>query len=141
MVLVRLIVLFFCLSTVAFADGSKVALGGYCPVGYVKMKQAVFGNPKFVSEFQGRLYYSSSADAKAMFDKDPASYVDAVKYEAYCATAVSMGKKIPADPGLLSTVDGKVYFFSNVEAKAMFDKDPKSYIEKADKTWPKIAKQ
>lgn len=137
----RLLVLLFSLSGIAHADGSKVALGGYCPVAYVKMQQAVFGDPKFASEYQGRLYYSSNADAKAMFDKDPASYADTVKYDGYCATAVSMGKKIPADPNIFSAVDGKIYFFSSAEAKAMFDKDSKSYITKGDKSWTKLAKK
>jgi hypothetical protein len=30
------------------------ALGGYCPVAYIAMNQAVKGDPRFKSEYQGR---------------------------------------------------------------------------------------
>jgi len=47
----------------------------------------------------------------------------------------AMNKKLESDPTIFSTVGKKIYFFSNQEAKEMFDKDPKSFIEKADKNW------
>lgn len=127
--------------SLAFADGFKVALGGHCPVGYVMAGKQIFGDPKFSSEYQGITYYNSSADAKAMFDKEPAKYVDAVKYKGYCATGLAMGKHLESDPGIFSRVDGKVYFFSSNDAKAMFDKEPKKYIGMADKEWEKKNKK
>jgi YHS domain-containing protein len=35
------------------------------------MGKAVGGDAKFSSEVGGQIYYSSSAEAKKMFDKDP----------------------------------------------------------------------
>jgi YHS domain-containing protein len=128
-------------STSALADGFKIGLGGHCPVGYVMAGKEIFGNPKYSSEYQGIKYYNSSAEAKAMFDKEPAKYVDAIKYKGYCATGLSMGKQIDSDPALFSKVEGKVFFFSSKEAKAMFDKEPKKYVEAADKEWSKLAKK
>lgn len=132
-----LISLFLALSTVALADGFSVGLGGYCPVGFVKGGKAVFGDPKFSSTYKDVIYYNSSQEAKAMFDKDPGSYIKALKYDGYCATGMSMGKKLKSDPTIHSEVDGAVYFFSSVEAKSMFDKGPKGFIGKADIAWKK----
>lgn len=129
------------LATTAFADGFKVGLGGHCPVGYVMAGKPIIGDPKFTSEYQGVTYYSSSADAKAMFDKEPSKYVESIKYKGYCATGLAMGKQLESDPSIFSRVDGKVYFFSSKEAKDMFDKEPKKYISKADKEWEKINKK
>lgn len=128
-------------SVSVFADGFKVALGGHCPVGYVAAGKQVFGDPKFASEFNGVTYYNSSAEAKAMFDKEPGKFVEAIKYKGYCATGLSMGKQLESDPAIFSKVDGKVFFFSSTEAKSMFDKDPKKYISTADKEWSKISKK
>jgi len=132
-----LFTLFLGLSSIALADGFSVGLGGYCPVGFVKGGKAVFGDPKFASTYKDVIYYSSSQEAKAMFDKDPESYVTAMKYDGYCATGMSMGKKLKSNPTVHSEVGGDVYFFSSAEAKAMFDKSPKGFIAKADAAWKK----
>lgn len=136
-----LIVLSLIIGTTAFADGFKIGLGGYCPVGFVKAGKQVFGDPQFSSEYQGTTYYNSSAEAKAMFDKEPSVYVGAIKYKGYCATGVSMGKKLESDPAYFSQSGGKVYFFSSKEAKAMFDKDSTKFIAKADGEWTKLSKK
>lgn len=51
------------------------AIGGYCPVAYVAMKRAVRGNPQISSVHEGKTYLFSNAEAKMMFDKDPAAIV------------------------------------------------------------------
>ena len=137
----QLVLAILMMGSAAFADGFKIGLGGHCPVGYVMAGKQVFGDPKFSSEYQGTTYYNSSAEAKAMFDKEPAKFVEAVKYKGFCATGLAMGKQLESDPGIFSKVDGKVYFFSSAEAKAMFDKDTKKYIGMADKEWNKVAKK
>lgn len=126
------VALFTLVALPALADGSKVSLGGYCPVAYTKANQAVFGNPQYASEYQGKTYFFVNEGAKKMFDKAPASFTTAMKYDAWCATAMAMGKKLASDPTLFSVVDGAVYFFSSAQAKAAFDKDPGSFIKKAD---------
>ena len=90
------------------------------------------GNPQYASEYQGKTYFFVNEGAKKMFDKAPASFTTAMKYDAWCATAMAMGKKLASDPTLFSVVDGAVYFFSSAQAKAAFDKDPGSFIKKAD---------
>ena len=128
----------FLLSSIAFADGSKVALGGYCAVGYVAGQKSIYGDPKYGSEYEGKLYYLSSEGAKKMFDAEPAKFAKAVKYESYCATGVAMGKKLITDPTLFSFVDDKLYLFSSQGAKDLFDKDPEAMIAKAESNWKKL---
>ena len=125
-------------SAVATADGSKVALGGYCAVGYVAAQKVLYGDPKYGSEYEGKLYYLSSEAAKKMFDAEPAKFAKAVKYDSYCATGVAMGKKLATDPSLVSYVDDKVFLFSSQDAKDLFDKDPQAMIAKAEKSWKKL---
>jgi len=123
------------LAAPAAGDKQPIA-GGYCAVAYAKMGKAVKGNPSFSSEQDGRLYYSSSAEAKKMFDAEPAKY--RIAYDGWCATGVAMGKKIASNPELFTAHKGTTYLFSNADAKAMFDKDPDMTIAKASESWPKI---
>lgn len=76
-----------------FADGSKVALGGFCAVGFTGAKKAVFGDPNFTSEYKGKLYYLSSEGAKKMFDAEPEKFVSPIQFNGFCVTGLAMGKK------------------------------------------------
>ena len=74
------------LSLAAFADGVNVGLGGHSPVSYLDSNKAIYGNPKFKSEHEGRAYYFEGASSKAKFDKNPSKYVAGVQYDGWCAT-------------------------------------------------------
>jgi len=112
------------------------ALGGYCPVAYVAMNQAMKGDPNQKSVHDGKTYYFANADAKKMFDASPAKYAPA--YDGLCATAVAQGMRLQSDPKLFTVHNGKAYLFSNAEAKTVFDKDKAGVIAKADAQWPKV---
>ncbi len=117
----------------------SAALNQYCPVAYGAMGMAAKGDAKYVSTYKGKKYYMMSADAKKMFDADPAKYLP--KYDGYCATAVAMGKKLESDPAIFSVHEGATYLFSSKEAKAGFDKDPEATIAMADKQFAMLEKQ
>ncbi len=117
------------------------ALEGYCPVAYVEMNSALKGSADHKSQAGGSTYLFANADAKKMFDGNPKKYTDAIQYGTYCATAMSMGKKLKSDLSIFSKQGDKVYFFSSADAKAMFDKDPDSFISKADKAWIKAKRK
>lgn len=116
----------------------EVALNGYCPVAYQAMNKAAKGNPKFSSSYEGKTYDFADAKAKMMFDKDPAKFLPA--YDGYCATAMSMGKKLKSNPKLFSVYKDHTYLFSNKKAKMMFDKNPVMFIEKADREFAALNK-
>jgi YHS domain-containing protein len=137
------LILFTAVASLAQSEAPKpttgAALGGYCPVAYVVMNQAVKGDPQQKSEYQGRTYYFANADAKKMFIAAPAKYVPA--YDGLCATGVAQGMKLQSDPKLFTIHNGRAYLFSNAEAKTMFDRDKAATIEKADANWPKVKQQ
>jgi YHS domain-containing protein len=118
------------------AGEKELIAGGYCPVAYVKMHKAVKGDAAFRSEKDGRTYQFANAQAKQMFDAEPAKY--RIAYDGWCATGVAMGKKIASNPELFTEREGVTYLFSSEQAKAMFDKDPAMTIAKADEGWSKI---
>lgn len=120
----------------ALAAGSAAAIGGYCPVAYVKMGKAVKGDPRWSSERDGQTFLFSAPQAKEIFEKSADRFN--VAYHGYCATGVAMGKKIASNPEIFSVRNGGTYLFSSAEAKAMFDKDPAGTIAKADKAWPSL---
>jgi YHS domain-containing protein len=117
----------------AVAADKAPAIGGYCPVAYVKMGKAVKGDARWASERDGQTFYFSGPQAKEMFDRSPDQF--RVAYHGYCATALAMGKKIASNPETFTVHKGVTYVFSNPEAKAMFDKDPDGTIAKADEAW------
>ena len=128
------------ISSAATAKSSHApALQGYCPVAYVAMGKAVKGVSKISSVVEGHRYLFSNADAKKMFDADPSKYQ--VAYDGWCATAMSMGKKLKSDPKLLTVHGGKAYLFTSAKAKKAFDDMPDGVIMKADEQWGSLAKK
>jgi YHS domain-containing protein len=126
---------FFLVPVTASADGSRVLLGGYCPVAYVDAQKAVYGSVEFRSVHDGKEYHFVNADAKAAFDQSPSKYVSAVRYDAWCATALAMGKRLASDPEQFLVRNGAVFLFSSAEAKAMFLKDVDGMTKKANQHW------
>ncbi len=114
----------------------EAAIGGYCPVAYVKAKMAVKGDPQYTSADGGLVYQFSSPEAKKIFDREPAKY--RVAYDGWCATGVAMGKKIASDPTIFTVHEGATYLFSSAEVKAAFDKDPEMMTMKASAAWSKL---
>jgi YHS domain-containing protein len=140
----RLFLMLIAALTVATAGVSSAAkpapaLQGYCPVAYVAMSKAVKGNPKIASTHEGRRYVFANAEAKKMFDAAPAKY--RVAYDGWCATAVSMGKKVKSDPKLFTVHDGTIYLFSIADARKAFVDMPDDVIAKADAQWSTLAKE
>jgi len=123
-------------ASASFAGDKHAEYDGYCPVAYVAMGKAVKGDPDVTTEFAGRKYVFVKAEARKMFETDPSKYV--VAYDGYCATAVSMGKKLESDPTIFEAVDGTTYLFSSADAKKMFDADDEKTAAKADEQWALI---
>lgn len=124
----------------AKADGSAVALGGYCPVAYLAANKALYGDAKFVSVVNGHTYHFIDANAKKLFDADQSKFVNSIQYDAWCATALAQGAKVASDPMLFSLLEGKVYLFSNADAKKAFDAAAPKMIKSADANWKKLSK-
>lgn len=53
---------------------ASVAIDGYCPVCITKGKY-MKGNPKFSTEYKGKVYYFPGFDQQKMFINDPEAYI------------------------------------------------------------------
>lgn len=118
----------------------KVALQGYDPVAYFVQKKAIKGKKELVTNYEGVLYYFSSAANKEAFAKNPAGYEP--QYGGWCAYAMgSAGEKVEVDPETFKIVDGKLYLFYNAyfnNTLKSWNKDETNLKRKADANWKKL---
>lgn len=118
------------------ADPAKytIAWGGWCATA-AGMNQQVKSDPTLFVVDKGITYLFSSAEARKMFQADPASHAYRPAYDGWCATALSMGKKVKGDPGIFSVREGTAYLFSSADALKMFEADPAKVLAMADQHW------
>ncbi len=117
----------------AHGKASAAALQGYCPVAYGAMGKAVKGNKRWTSTVHGQRYVFANAEAKKMFDAEPARFE--VAYDGLCATAMAMGQQRKSDPRLFVIHGGRTYLFSSAEAREAFERMPDETAKKADAQW------
>lgn len=142
------VTLFFSLFTSVFAASSSaadpintsffgnIAIQGYDPVAYFQQNQAVKGSKKHQHEWQGAKWNFSSAANRDIFAANPEKY--APQYGGYCAYAVSHNSTAGIDPDQFTILDGKLYLNYNAKIQKKWQQDRESYIEQADKNWPKL---
>ena len=114
-------------------DKNGVILKGYDPVAYFKQSRAVKGNPKYSSKYAGAIYYFTSGEDKAEFDKTPAKY--APQYGGFCANSMSKRNISDIDPNQFLIYKGKLYVCSSAPALKTFSAKPDLNIQAADKYW------
>lgn len=146
-----ILVVAFTLSTALFAqdkmahniDNSNIALDGYSPVSYLDLGLAQQGNKTYKSEHNKIMYYFTSAQQKATFDKSPEKYLP--QYGGYCAFGCYAGAKFRVDPNTFLVEDGKYYLYLNnveVDAKQLWlqENDHAKLKSVADTNWEKLSK-
>ena len=119
-------------------DNSNIALQGYSPVSYLDLGLAQIGNKAFKSEHDKVVYYFTSAEQKASFDKNPERYLP--QYGGYCAFGVYAGAKFRTNPNKFIVKDGKYYLYLyNVELDAqqlwLAENNHKKLKTTADANW------
>ncbi|MCK8522208.1 hypothetical protein M0D21_11545 [Aquimarina sp. D1M17] len=124
-------------------DNSNIALQGYSPVSYLDLNLAQRGNKNFKSEYQKVVYYFTSAEQKATFDKNPAKYMP--QYGGFCAFGIYAGAKFRVDPNKFLVKDGKYYLYLNnieLDAKQLWlaENNHQKLKNTADKNWKKLEK-
>lgn len=145
-----LIICAFVLSTASFAqdnmanniDNSNIALQGYSPVSYADLGLAQRGVKEFKTEHEGVVYYFTSKEQKASFDRNPSKYLP--QYGGFCAFGVYAGAKFRVDPTKFISKDGKYFLFLNnieLDAKQLWlNENEKSLIATANTNWTKLSK-
>ena len=105
---------------------APLALEGYCPVSILEMRKWVKGDPALRIVYDGRTYLFANEKGKKMFEANPAKYIPALGGDCVVAL-VKMGKRVPGDIRQTSVHDGRLFLFSNQEAKQMFLAGPATY--------------
>jgi YHS domain-containing protein len=120
-------------------DKNGVGIQGYDPVSYFEDSRPVMGDAKFSSEYNGVRYQFVSAEHKVLFDKDPAKYEPL--FGGFCAYGASQNHKAPIKPEAWGLQDGRLVLNYDLDVLATFNKDPKGYLEKANKNWPGLVEK
>lgn len=124
-------------------DNSNIALQGYSPVSYADLGLAQKGVKEFKSEYEKIVYYFTSAEQKASFDKSPSKYLP--QYGGFCAFGMYAGAKFRTDPNKFITKDGKYYLFLNnleLDAKQLWlnENNHSKLVTTADANFVKLSK-
>lgn len=114
-------------------QSTRLALKGYDPVAYFTVGEPVPGNQEFETVFDGTRYRFASADNMQRFVGDPDKY--APQFAGACASGLSMGVKVEADPTIWRIVDGKLYVFAAKPGRDQMDADPDGTISRANEHW------
>jgi YHS domain-containing protein len=119
-----------------------IAIKGYDPVAYFIQNKAVRGQNTIAQSADGVIYYFSSENNKALFNKNRSMYEP--QYGGWCAYAMgAKGEKVEIDPETFKIIDGKLYLFYNAyfnNTLTSWNKDEKNLKAKADKNWLSIYK-
>ena len=119
----------------AVADGadSGVMLKGADVVAYFTQNRYVQGSPQFKSDYQGVTFRFSSAENKALFDREPTKYQP--QYGGYCADGLVYGIPWGGDADTWRMVNGKLYIFGGAGSRDAWMLDEPRNLVLADKYW------
>lgn len=124
-------------------DNSNIHLQGYSPVSYLDLGIAQKGIKAHKSEYEKVIYYFTSGEQKAAFDKNPAKYKP--QYGGFCAFGIYAGAKFRPDPNKFIVKDGKYFLFLydlNLDAQQLWlaEKNHNKLVSVANKNWSKLSK-
>lgn len=126
--------------SVAEVNGEKdVAIGGYDPVAYFTVSEAVEGRSIFRHEWQGAYWYFSNASHRNRFVENPEKYAPA--YGGYCGFCVSeSGSAVTGgDPEIFVIHEDRLYLLQSEAVLAKWNKDIARYAKQADETFALLA--
>ncbi len=137
--------MFFLLTPMAMAQSPAgtagtlpVALKGYDPVSYFNPGKPERGNASSYVDFEDSRFLFSNPRNRDLFASNPDKY--SPQFSGLCATGLSMGKKLDADPNVFKVIDGKLYVFSSSRAMESVLKDP-AKLKQGHEVWDKENKK
>tara|TARA_R110001606_G_scaffold226554_2_gene374636 strand:- start:242 stop:688 length:447 start_codon:yes stop_codon:yes gene_type:complete len=141
-----IILLFLIVTSSAYAQTIDYNLkkgymaNGYDVVSYFN-NEALEGNKKFTSKYDGADYKFSSEKNLTLFTENPEKYVP--QYGGYCAYAIAeKADKVSINPKTFQIKDGKLNLFYNAwgtNTLELWQKGNEDILQnKADENWEKI---
>ncbi len=120
-------------NAVADEQSSSVMLKGADVVAYWTLGKYVQGKPDIKSEYEGVTFRFSTAEHKALFDKEPKKYMP--EYNGYCANGIVYGIPWGGDADSFRMINGKLYMFGGIGSKEGFEVDIPRNLALAEKYW------
>ena len=114
-------------------DGNALMLKGYDVVSYFVDNKHAIGNPQFKTDYKGIIFHFTTAEHKALFDKEPIKYLP--EFGGYCANGIVYGIPWGGDGDTWVMREGKLYIFGGQGSKDAFLVDEKTNIALAQKYW------
>jgi YHS domain-containing protein len=122
-----------------FSEENGVALGRFDAVSYsVHDHQPMLGTREFSTVYKGSTFYFITNSNLHTFLVDPERY--APQFGGFCAYNAAQGQKIAASPRVFALVDGKLYLFSNGDARKNWKQDVAGNVARATEQWANLSK-
>lgn len=122
-----------------FLESNGAALNAYDPLSYfTPSPDPVPGTKELSYTYKGSTFYFLTPGHMRTFASDPEHY--APQFGGYDAYGVSQGLKVPAHPRVFAVIDGKLYLFSDAEARKNWKKDISGNVARASERWPEVTK-
>jgi YHS domain-containing protein len=118
---------------IAMDADAHVMLDGHDVVAYFTQGKHAMGQANIKSVYQEVTFRFTSAEHKALFDKEPAKYVP--QYGGFCANGIVYGIPWGGDADAWKITDGKLYIFGGAGSKAAYLLDEAANRKLADQYW------
>lgn len=115
---------------------SGLAVRGFDLVSYSTVGKPQAGSKDISLTHAGGTYRFASQANKALFESDPDRFLPA--YGGYCAYGTAVNTKVDGDPNIWHIIDDQLYLNITRSVDRVWRRDPKGYIAKANKNWPRI---
>jgi YHS domain-containing protein len=87
----------------------NLAIEGYSLVSYFEKDKAEMGLARYSVEYEGKLYWFSSANQADTFNSNPSRYLP--RFSGFCAYSLALGRKVPVDPTNFKIIADQLLLF------------------------------
>jgi YHS domain-containing protein len=124
-------------NAVADQPEARLILKGADVTAYFTQGRYVQGSPEFRSSYEGVDFRFASAQAKALFDAEPARYLP--QFGGYCANGLVYGIPWGGDADTWKLIEGRLYIFGGQGSKEAFEVDQAINVALANRYWTEEA--
>jgi YHS domain-containing protein len=122
-----------------FYEEKGVAMGRFDATSYVtRDHEPILGSQQFSTQYKGSAFYFVTNSNLHLFTSNPERF--APQFSGFCALNAAQGHKVPANPRVFAVVDGKLYLFSDTEARKTWKQDVAGNLARASEQWADVSK-
>lgn len=116
----------------------KIALNGYDPVAYFVSAKAIKADSNYSYEYEGAGWHFETEKNLEAFKANPQNYIPA--FGGFCAYELADGELVLSNPEYWYIHNGKLYLFTDDEAKNEWFRNIDEMIPSAQKAWEEMMK-